>query len=218
MDILPAVPLTAPIAYPPPTLVFQGIGRRFGRLSVLRDVTGEVHGGDVMLVTGSNGSGKSTLLKCLAGLLAPNLGTIVLTENDCPLSTVDRRLRVGYLAPDLAFYEELTTLENLHFFARLRRVPVERGKALLERVGLPLDRASGALSSGMLQRLRWAWALLHRPRLLLLDEPFQNFDAPGEAMARQLLDEHLADGGMAVVADPSGIDLPHVATHLLLDG
>lgn len=197
-------------------LRFDGVQRRFGRLSVLTGVTGEARAGEVMLVTGSNGSGKSTLLKCLAGLLAADSGTIEYREEGRDLDRSGRRLRVGYLAPDLTFYEELTTLENLQFFARLRGVPEIRAGELLERVGLPTDRMAGALSSGMRQRLRWAWAVLHEPRLLLLDEPFQNFDAPGEATGRELLAEHL-EKGLAVVADPSGIELPHVATHLHLD-
>lgn len=198
-------------------LRFTDLRRRFGRLAVLRGVSGEVGGGEVLVVTGPNGSGKSTLLRCLAALLVPDEGSIEYREDGRELDVAARRLRLGYLAPDLAFYDELTTLENLHFFARLREVPLERATALLERVGLPTDRAAGALSSGMRQRLRWAWALLHRPRLLLLDEPFQNFDAPGEQVARELLEEHLEEG-LAVVANPAGITLPHVATHLELDG
>ena len=68
----------------------------------------------------------------------------------------------------------------------------------------------------MRQRLRWCWALLHQPRLLLLDEPFQNLDAPGEAVTRELLGEHLAAGGLAAVANPASIPVSHVATHLEL--
>jgi ABC-type multidrug transport system ATPase subunit len=118
------------------------------------------------------------------------------------------------VAPDLAFYGELTVKENLAFFARLRRVKLERGLAVLQRLGLPLDRLAGNLSSGMRQRLRWGFALLHSPRLLLLDEPFQNFDAPGERVACELLGEHLASGGLAVVANPATLDFHHVASHL----
>ncbi|HXU84100.1 MAG TPA: ATP-binding cassette domain-containing protein, partial [Polyangia bacterium] len=96
-----------------------------------------------------------------------------------------------------------------------RRVSPAGGLGVLARLDLPLDRMAGNLSSGMRQRLRWGFALLHSPRLLLLDEPFQNFDAPGERIAREMLDEHLAAGGLAVVANPSALDFQHhVAKHL----
>src|SRR4029077_2974977 len=136
-----------------------------------------------------------------------------------------RRRLAGVVAPDLAFYAELTVRENLEFFARLRRTTPERGLAVLGRLELPLDRMAGALSSGMRQRLRWAWALLHRPRLLLLDEPFQNLDAAGVAIVRRLLDEHLAPSrpaggagasapGLAVVANPVPLEIGRVAGNL----
>jgi heme exporter protein A len=197
-----------------PRLRFDQVRRRFGRLAVLQGVSGTVGPGEMMLVTGPNGSGKSTLLRCLAGLLAPDEGTIEYQENGKPLDTAERRRRVGVVAPDLAFYSELTVRENLEFFAKLRRVSPERGLGVLARLDLPLDRGAGNLSSGMRQRLRWGFALLHSPRLLLLDEPFQNFDAPGERIVREMLDEHLAEGGLAVVANPSSLDFHHVATHL----
>jgi heme exporter protein A len=180
-------------------------------------VSGELADGEVLLVTGPNGSGKSTLLRCLAGLLAPDAGTIELAAEGRPLDAAERRRSVGYVAPDLALYEELTTGENLAFFGRVRGLGPERGRELLGRFGLPADRPAGALSSGMRQRLRWVWALLHRPRLLLLDEPFQNLDAPGEAEVRGLLAEHLDGGGLAVVANPSPLDLGR-ATHRLALG
>jgi heme exporter protein A len=199
---------------PATRLRFENLRRRFGRLSVLEGVTGNVAPGELLLVTGPNGSGKSTLLRCLAGLLAPDGGTIEYQENGAPFDAADRRRRVGVVAPDLSFYAELTVRENLEFFARLRRVSPERGLAILNRTELPLDRYAGALSSGMRQRLRWAFALLHQPRLLLLDEPFQNFDAPGERTVRELLTEHLAGGGLVVMANPSSLDFDHVAGHI----
>jgi heme exporter protein A len=205
------------------SLRFADVTRRFGRLRVLRGVSASVESGEALLVTGHNGSGKSTLLRCLAGLLAPDAGAIEYREEGRPLATSERRRRIGLVAPDLAFYSELTVAENLEFFARLRRVEVRRGLGLLERLGLPPDRPAGALSSGMRQRLRWTFALLHRPRLLLLDEPFQNLDAAGEAATRALLDEHLnaADGrggGLAVIANPSHLELERVAGRLHLGG
>ncbi len=195
-------------------LQFANIRRRFGRLSVLKGVSGGVAPGELLLVTGANGSGKSTLLRCLAGLLAPESGTIEYREAGGALDINERRRRIGYVAPDLALYSELTVAENVTFFARLHRTGPERGLEVLARLGLPTDRMAGTLSSGMRQRLRWGWAMLHRPRLLLLDEPFQNLDAPGEAVTRELLYEHLDQGGLAVVANPSNLEIDRV-THRL---
>ena len=198
-------------------LEFRGVKRRFGRLAVLPGVSGAVAAGGALAVRGKNGSGKSTLLRCLAGLLAPDAGEIRLREAGRELDAAGRRRRVGYVAPDLALYEELTVAENLEFFARLRGVPRARAGELAERLWLPPARNAGALSSGMRQRLRWAWALLDRPRLLLLDEPFQNLDAEGESALRAALADHLGSGGLAVVASPIPLDLPGGADELVLD-
>lgn len=188
-------------------LVFSDVARRFGRHVVLTGQSATVGPGELLTVLGRNGSGKSTLLRILAGLLVADRGTVAYTEDGRALSLGERRRAVGYVAPDLAFYEELSSLENLTFFGRLRGLGPERGAELLARVDLPPDRAAGALSSGMRQRLRFAFALLARPRLLLLDEPVQNLDAPGAILVRELLAEHLAGGGLAVVANPEALDL-----------
>lgn len=190
--------------------------RRGGRL-VFAKLGFEIGPGGALLLRGPNGSGKSTLLRCLAGLLAPDAGTIRAVEEGRELEGALRRRRVGYVAPDLALYEELSVLENLEFFARLRGVAVERARELADRLWLPTDRGAGALSSGMRQRLRWAWALLHRPRLLLLDEPFQNLDAEGEQALRGALADHLASGGLAVVASPTPLPLDGGVDELDLD-
>jgi heme exporter protein A len=196
-------------------LEFRGLVRSFGPVPVLAGVSGFVRPGELLRVTGPNGSGKSTLLRCLAGLLRPQAGTIRLCEEGAELDAAARRRRVGYVAPDLTFSEPLTAAENLAFFCRLRGAEPARAHELLALLGVPGGRATGALSSGMRQRLRWAWALLHRPRLLLLDEPFQNLDAAGESAVRALLAAHL-EAGMAVVATPAGLELPRVASALEL--
>jgi heme exporter protein A len=209
-----------PCSYNPPVstdfLRFHHLSRAYGRLSVLRDLSGEVEAGQLMLITGTNGSGKSTLLRCLAGLLAPQKGSIECCLEGRTLDSAQRRLAVGYLAPDLEFYPQLSALENLSFFCRLRGVDPAVGKDLLQRLGLPPGRVAGALSSGMKQRLRWAWALLHRPALLLLDEPLCNLDEAGRKDVLRLLTEHL-DHGLAIVASPDPLELPRVACHLHLD-
>jgi ABC-type multidrug transport system ATPase subunit len=196
-------------------LDFAGLTRAFGRMPVLAGVSGSVRQGEVLLVRGANGSGKSTLLRCLAGLLRPQAGTIRHRELGAELDPEQRRRRVGYVAPDLAFYEALTAHENLELFCKLRGVPAGRAGDLLAALGVPPRRLAGALSSGMRQRVRWAWAVLHEPRVLLLDEPFQNLDEPGEAAVRALLDRHL-ESGLAVVATPSALAVPHLTTTLTL--
>ena len=176
-------------------LAFAGLCRRFERLLVLDRVSGEVASG---------------------GLLAVDRGEIVAEEDGVRLASGERRRRVGFLAPDLALYDELSVAENLDLFARLRGVAAADGRALAERFGLPPARPWRALSSGMRQRLRWCFALLHRPRLVLLDEPFQNFDDEGERIARALLEDHLDSGGLAVAASPVSLPLPRVTSELRL--
>ncbi len=197
-----------------PSLAFTDVRRRFGRLRVLTGVSGRVGAGEALLVSGPNGSGKSTLIRILAGLLAAEGGAVEYRLGSRVLDIAERRRAVGYAAPDLALYEELTTLENLEFFCRLRGAPTGRARELLERVDLPLDRLAGALSSGMRQRLRWAWALLGRPQLLLLDEPFQNLDPAGVEQGTELLSRHLDAGGLAVVANPGPLEIPRVRSRI----
>jgi len=111
---------------------------------------------------------------------------------------------------------DATTL-HLPDIGRLRGGGADAGRLLLDELGLPHDRLAGALSSGMLQRLRWAGALLHRPPILLLDEPLQNLDRQGRHDVLGLLERHL-ESGLAVVANPDRLDIGHVARHLDLDG
>ena len=166
------------------------LGKRYGRKRVLANVELDLAAGDLLLVTGPNGAGKTTLLRVLAGLAAPTKGELELPE----------RGLVGYLGHEPLVYRELTPLENLTLFGRLYRIP-ERGERigmLLERFGLwevRHDRVS-TFSRGMQQRLGLCRALLHGPRLLLLDEPFNALDTD----AATVLDGVLAEPRTTVVA------------------
>ena len=205
-----------PVVTGPDGLRFSGLSRRFGALPVWSGIAGEAAPGQVLMVTGRNGCGKSTLLRCLAGLLAPDAGSIVIKEAGRELDIRQRRRAVGFLSPDLAFYDELSVEENLTFFARLRRVSPTPSLAFAEALGLPLQRFAGVLSSGMRQRLRWAWVELAAPRVLLLDEPFQNLDPEGVEHLTLHLRRRIEAGALAVVATPSQLPLaPPLVTHEL---
>ena len=174
----------------------RGLGRDFGMKRVLRGIDFEVPRGGFLLVTGPNGSGKSTLLSLCAGLLAPTAGELTVEAD---------RGEIGYLAHEPLVYRELTALENLDLYGRLYRVPERRERIgmLLERFGLWEARREpvGSLSRGTVQRLALCRALLHEPRLLLLDEPYSGLDHAGA----RLLDDELG----SLVGDRTFV----VATH-----
>ena len=172
----------------------RGLAHRFGPGRGLEPVSFALAGPGVAAVVGPNGVGKSTLLRIVAGLLRPSRGDCELRWNGRAVPPPERRDAVGLAAPDLQFYEELTAGENLAFAAEARGLDDPRGRVSesLERVGLAGragDRA-GTLSSGMRQRLRLAFAILHRPAVLLLDEPGSHLDEEGRVLVAQLVDEH----------------------------
>ena len=188
-----------------------GLSKRFGAKRVIAKVDVRLERGGFLLVTGPNGSGKTTLLRVLAGLDAPSAGDV---------SLPDRGL-IGYLGHEPLVYRELTPLENLHLFGRLYRLPdrAERIGMLLERFGLwdVRDQRVSTFSRGMQQRLGLCRVLLHEPRLVLLDEPFNALDEAGSALLDETLDE-LAPGSAVVVAthDPGRVE--RLATQRLAFG
>ena len=162
--------------------------------------------GEVGIVMGANGAGKSTLLKIVAGLLPPTAGTARVRIDGVELDARQRRRYLGYVAPDLTLYRELTGVENMEFFASLRGISLERNdlKAMFEQVGLRGRGRDlvGAYSSGMRQRLKYAYALLGNPPILLLDEPTANLDTDGVAMVEQIIaaQQNRPGGGLALIA------------------
>ncbi len=161
-----------------------------------------VKAGETLAVTGANGAGKSTLLKIVAGLVRPESGAVRFVGGQ-EGGAAQNRLQFGYASPDVNMYGELSGLENIDFFARLRGLPLGQGTDLLAQVGLSISRGkdlAGAYSSGMRQRLKLAVSLLGTPPLLIWDEPTLALDERGAAVVGQILDAHRARGGLAVVA------------------
>ena len=166
---------------------------RYGRRIGLERLSFRAAAPGMLAFRGANGSGKSTLLRILAGLLRPSEGETELAIEGAPTKRATRSRWVGYAAPDLAFYPEMTAGENLKFAAEARGLehPAEAVGEALGRVGLESragDRVA-ALSSGMAQRLRLAFALLHQPPVLLMDEPGSHLDDEGRAAMSRLMAE-----------------------------
>jgi ABC-2 type transport system ATP-binding protein len=163
-----------------------GLEKDYGEKRVLRGLDFELERGGFLVVTGANGSGKTTLLRLCAGLAVPTGGTLEVEPG---------RGAIGFLGHEPLVYLELTALENLDLYGRLYRVPERRERIgmLLERFGLWDSRRERAakLSRGQLQRLALCRSLLHRPELLILDEPFSGLDPVSMRQLReQIIAEH----------------------------
>jgi heme exporter protein A len=186
-------------------IVFEDVAKRFDQRVIFRSISGEAAPGKVLTITGPNGSGKSTLVSILCGLLRPTKGKIdYLRAEGEHIDRPDWRLELGVVAPSMAVYEELDAMENLRFFARVRgmRDAEERCRSCLERVGLDPERRTVArgFSTGMLQRLKIAQAMLHDPAVLFLDEPGSNLDPSGRDWLDQWVRDAAESGRTLVLA------------------
>ena len=172
-----------------PAVRCDAVSRRYGERLALDAVSLQVAAGERVLLTGGNGAGKTTLLRMLATVLRPHEGTLEIAGH--PLPREARRVRplVGYLGHEPLVYPGLTAGENLELYAALHAAPAARVDAALELVGLARRRhdLASELSRGMRQRLALARAVLHRPRILLLDEPTTGLDDDGRERLRGLL-------------------------------
>jgi heme exporter protein A len=187
-----------------PLLEARGLRRSFGRVRVLRDVDLTLTAGEALAVAGPNGAGKTTLLRLLAGLMRPSGGTIAMLGR--PLARIDAAARrlIGLVSHHSLLYDDLTLAENLTFAARLYGLDRPRARALaaLDAAGLGprAGESPRRLSRGLAQRAAIARAMLHGPRILLLDEPFTALDAVSAERLREELRRRLADGlGLVIV-------------------
>ncbi|MGC2997212.1 ATP-binding cassette domain-containing protein [Streptomyces sp. G35A] len=161
-----------------PVLSLRGVGKRYGDTVALHDVSLDIAEGQIMGLLGHNGAGKSTLMSLTAGLLRPDTGEVQV----CGTSVARARRRLGLAPQNLGVYPPLTVRQNLRFFAELAglrgREVHRRTDDVAEPLGLTtlLDRQVARLSGGEQRRVHTAVALLHRPRLLLLDEPTAGVD------------------------------------------
>jgi ABC-type multidrug transport system ATPase subunit len=195
-----AVSQTAPDFIPAVTL--SGLTKQFGRFAALRNVTAEFAASKLYVILGENGAGKSTLLRAIAGLLRPSSGSVSVFGAKYGGADSGRWIlgQLGYMAHPSLLYDEMSAMENLIYSARLYGIDdASRCAAAITLVGLDpgLSRPVGQYSQGMRQRTSLARALLHDPRLLLLDEPFSNVDVASARGMVQLL-SRMRDAGKTI--------------------
>ena len=173
----------------PPGIELRGLVRRFGERTVLRDVSVSVSAGATLAVLGRNGAGKSTLLRILATLLRAHGGEVSVLGEALPRRAFAVRGRLGFLAHEPLLYRDLSGRENLGYHARLHGLSGNRVEEVLDAVGMR-ERAGEPvrlLSRGMVQRLAVCRVVLHRPSLLLLDEPLANLDPAAVSLVSPLI-------------------------------
>lgn len=176
----------------------QGLVKRFGAVEVLHGIDLVVPAGGMYAVVGADGAGKTTLMRCLAGLYRPDAGTVAPGARG--------QARLGFAPQGFHLYGELTVSENLGFLGRIHGVPREeitrRNEGLLGFAGLQPYRSvlAGDLSGGMQRKLSLACALLHRPAILLLDEPTVGVDPSSRRELWELLDTLHADGATILLS------------------
>ena len=181
-----------------PSIHVTNIGKRFGSAVVFRKISFTIKQGEVLAITGWNGSGKSTLLRILAGLEKPSAGEIEFTVDQQPVPILEKRKMMGMVAPVLSIYDELTAMENIEFFNKVRGTCCTPNsvKNILELMDLTSHqhKICKKYSSGMKQRLKLAIAIIHHPKFLLLDEPGSNLDSRGRQLVKKVVKEQKARG------------------------
>jgi ABC-2 type transport system ATP-binding protein len=202
-----------------PLVSFDGIWRHWGRgknrWAVLRDINLQVLAGTAICIGGGNGAGKTTLLRIATGVLAPDRGTVMIDGITADDSWREYHRKIGFLsAGDRGLYARLTVRGHLGYWASLAFMPRAQRKPAVDdalvRFGLselPKRRAD-RLSQGQRQRLRLALSLLHRPKVLFLDEPRNSLDADGLEVLTTAVGELLARGGSVIWCSPAGEDQP----------
>jgi ABC-2 type transport system ATP-binding protein len=157
------------------------LSKRYGQVTAVADIELDVAAGETLALLGPNGAGKTTLLQLMAGVMRPDSGSVTLAGLGEPSLPAVRRA-IGFAPQGLAVYPQLSARENLRFFARLYGVAraeldarVQLGLELADLMGRA-DQRAGTFSGGMQRRLNLACAIVHRPKLLLLDEPTVGVD------------------------------------------
>jgi len=205
-----------------PAIEAEAVARRFGSVQALSDVSLRVEPGEIHGLVGPDGAGKTTLIRILATLLLPDSGTARIDGLDVRRDAKKIRGRVGYVPGRFSLYQDLSVEENLEFFATVFGTTVAANRHLVEAVYAPLEpfrkRRAGALSGGMKQKLALSCALIHRPAVLLLDEPTTGVDPVSRRDFWEILGDIARQGFAVLVSTPYMDEASLCRTVTLVDG
>ena len=202
------------------SLTFQNLTKSFGRRLIFREINAEFHSGNVYGFVGNNGSGKSTLAKIVAGVLSPTTGKAIHKQNGTIITHDNLHKHLGFVAPYLILYDEFSAKENLFHAMNIRGLKSnsERIEELLNDFEL-YDRRNDVLkaySSGMKQRIKFIFALIHNPSLLIFDEPTSNLDVKGKDTVYKLIEEQ-AKEKLIILASNEESDLALCKTKIYVE-
>ena len=191
-------------------LSLRNVTKIFGRRLIFENINFEFESRNIYGLAGPNGSGKSTLSKILTGLLSTTSGKIEHKFNDQVIDEDKLQNYIGFVSPYLVLYDEFSTIENLQHFCAVRGVAYnkERVDYLLNEFNI-YDRRNDLLkvySSGMKQRIKFIFAMLHSPKLLLFDEPTSNLDNTGKEKVYELTKKE-AENNLVIIASNEDSDL-----------
>lgn len=162
-------------------LEVQAISKNYGNFAAVKEISFGVPRGEIFALLGHNGAGKSTLIKMILGLVSPSGGEVIIDGSTYRQNPLETKLKVGYLPERMNFYDNLTAWETLRFYAKLKGLGEARCEEVLAEVGLreAMHKRVETYSKGMQQRLGLAQAIVHRPQILILDEPTTGLDPSG---------------------------------------
>lgn len=192
-----------------PAVDISDLSKRFGDIQALDHINLQVYEGELFGLIGPDGAGKTTVFRIMTSLLEPDSGTVFLKGYDTVRDTTILRQHIGYMPERFSLYPYLTVRENLSFFASIYGVSVKDNYSLIAPIFSQLekfpDRKAGNLSGGMKQKLALSCALIHRPDILLLDEPTTGVDAVSRSEFWDML-ESLRKEGITIVVSTSYMD------------
>lgn len=183
------------------TLTVSGIGKTYGRYTALQDVSIALKPGEIHGLLGPNGSGKTTTLHVISGLIPPSTGTVYVSG--IPIEDKNSRKYFGFAPDDLPLPSSLTGNEFLHFHDSMRAMDnSDNARILVESLGLSdsLNKPIAHYSHGMKRKIQLVAALSHKPKLLILDEPFRGLDPEASSILVSLLNIFTTSGGSVLIA------------------